>query len=177
MLTSAIRIFTGSVLLFCMLFMLHGCGYRFAADSGNRLAAGQTAWVEFPRNETLSMTAQTVLKRAIHEELHALRGIIPAGDPASARYRIDGAVQSYSTGAISYTALDQVREYRAYVTADFEVFEKGSSTSLWKGTLSATKDYPMNSDLFIQRQAEEEALLAASRDIAQRLVVSVEQKY
>ena len=48
---------------------------------------------------------------------------------------------------------------------------------LWKGVLSASKDYQANSDLALQRNAEESALDAAGRIIAQKFISASERSY
>jgi hypothetical protein len=78
---------------------------------------------------------------------------------------------------MSYTALDQVREFRVTVEVDLELFRKGETTPLWKGTLLGYQDYPANKDLALQRSAEEAALSAASHTLAQKFLMAVEQAY
>jgi len=160
-----------------VLLFISACGYHLAGTSSNRLAAGQSLWVSFIGIEIDSPSAQTVLRRSLLEECHALRGLFPSGDAASADLRIKGGLRSYSSRAMSYTALDQVREYRLTVEVDLELFRKGETTPLWKGTLQSYQDYPANKDLALQRSAEEAALAAASHILAQKFLMAVEQAY
>ena len=78
---------------------------------------------------------------------------------------------------MSYSALDQVTEYRLTIEADLEMFRKGKITPLWKGTLRSYQDYPANKDLALQRSAEEAAFAAASHILAQKFLMTVEQVY
>ena len=162
--------------LIVLLFM-SACGYHFAGSAANRLAAGQSLWVSFITIEIDSPSAQTVLRRALLEECHALRGLYPADRAANADLRMKGSLRSYTARAMSYTALDQVREYRLTVEVELELFRKGETTPLWKGTLQSYKDYPANKDLALQRSAEEAALAAASHILAQKFLMAVEQAY
>jgi len=41
-----------------MLFLLSGCGYRLAGSAENRLESGQSLWVPFIANESVSPTAR-----------------------------------------------------------------------------------------------------------------------
>jgi outer membrane lipopolysaccharide assembly protein LptE/RlpB len=159
------------------LLFMSACGYHFAGSAANRLAPGQSLWVSFIGVEINSPSAQTVLRRALLEECHALRGLHPSGDAASAGLRVKGGLRAYTTRAMSYTALDQVREYRLTVEADLELFRKGETTPLWKGTIQSYQDYPSNRDLALQRSAEEAALAAASHILAQKFLTAVEQAY
>jgi len=163
--------------LLVVLLFVSACGYHFAGSSINRLAPGQSLWVSFIAIEIDSPPAQTVLRRALLEECHALRGLYPADNAASADLRMKGSLRSYTAKAMSYTALDQVREYRLTLEADLELSRKGESTPLWKGTIRSYQDYPANSDLALQRSAEEAALAAASHTLARKFLMAVEQGY
>ena len=160
-----------------VLFFMSACGYHFAGSAGNRLAEGQSLWVSFIRVEIDSPSAQTVLRRALLEECHALRGLYPADSEATADLRMKGSLRSYAVRAMSYTSLDQVKEYRLTVQVDLELFRKGEATPVWKGTIQSYQDYPANTDLAQQRSAEEAALAAASHILARKFLMAVEQAY
>lgn len=160
-----------------MLMMLAGCGYRPAASGVNRLDSNHRLWVAFINNETVSATAQTVLRRALLEEAHRMRGIVPAGSFESSDLQVSGSLRSYSLGAVSYTALDRAREYRLTIEVDLELRSTVDKTLAWKGTLKASQDYPGNDDLALQHSAEEAALAAASRKLAQKFLTTLEQSY
>jgi outer membrane lipopolysaccharide assembly protein LptE/RlpB len=159
------------------MLMLTACGYRFSGASANKLASGQSLWVSFIAIESDSPSAQTVLRRSLLEESHALRGLYPAANEATADLRITGSLRSYTAQAVSYSALDLVKEYRLTIEVGLELFRKGETTPFWKGTLQSYQDYPANTDLALQRSAEGAALAAASRIIAQKLLTAVEQSY
>jgi outer membrane lipopolysaccharide assembly protein LptE/RlpB len=163
--------------LLIALLTLSACGYHFAGSTANRLAAGQSLWVSFIEIEIDSPSAQTVLRRALLEECHALRGLYPADSSATADLRMKGRLQSYAVRAMSYSALDQVKEYRLTVEVEIELFRKGETTPLWKGTIQSYQDYPANKDLALQRSSEEAALAAASHILAQKFLMAVEQAY
>jgi outer membrane lipopolysaccharide assembly protein LptE/RlpB len=173
---SSVRIRQIAAMFICM-FVVGGCGYRFAATSGNRLAAGQSIWVASIANTSSSMTAQTVIRRALYGESHALRGLHPSDSEASADLRLKGKLVSYSNTAVSYTALDQAKEYRLTISVELELTRKGDKVPLWKGVLQASQDYPVSTDLAQQRNAEEAAFESASRTLAQKFLTAVEQSY
>lgn len=178
-LTGLLR-FRAPILLLCALLglaLLAGCGYKFAGSAGNRLDSNHLLWVAFIANDTVSPSGQTVLRRALLDEAHALRGIAPAGSAAAADLLVSGALRSYGTTVVSYSALDRAREFRLNIEVELELKRKGESTPLWKGKLQASQDFPANDDLALQRNAEEEALAAASRKLARKFLTSVEQSY
>ncbi|NVN90538.1 MAG: hypothetical protein HXX11_08010 [Desulfuromonadales bacterium] len=160
-----------------VLLALAGCGYRPAASGANRLDSNHRLWVAFIANETTSSSAQTVLRRALLEEAHTMRGIVPAGSFESADLQVSGSLRSYSLGALSYTALDRAREYRLTIEVELELRSTVDKTLAWKGTLKAFQDYPANDDLALQHSAEEAALVAASRKLAQKFLTTLEQSY
>ncbi len=166
-----------TALLLCCLLFVAGCGYRFAGTAGNRIATDQSVWVAFIVNETISPTAQTVIRRALYEECHAMRGLYPADKEATAELIVRGKLTSYTLKAISYTAIDQAKEYRLLISVDLELHRKGETAPVWKGLSKASQDFPASTDLALQHNAEEAALEAASRTLARKFLVSVEQAY
>ena len=165
------------LLLLLLSLILAGCGYHLTSSSTQRLAAGQTLWVPFIGNESVSPTAQTVLRRALYDECHALRGLVAADSETTADLYMKGKLVSYSSSVISYSALDQAREYRLTLNVALELYRKGVAVPLWKGMLQASQNYPTNANLALQRNAEERALDAAARIIAQKFIQSTEQSY
>jgi outer membrane lipopolysaccharide assembly protein LptE/RlpB len=155
------------------LIALTACGYRFTGSGGTRLAAGQTMWVSFVD----SPSSQIVVRRALLEEAHALRGISAAGSAAEADLRVIGSVKGYSIKAMSYNPLDEVKEYRLSIDVELELTRRGESVPLWKGTIKSFQDYPANVNLALQRNAEQAALSAASHIMAQKFLTAVEQAY
>ena len=160
-----------------ILFLLAGCGYHVTGSDGNRLAPGQSLWVAFIANESISSSAQTVIRRALLEEGHTMRGLSPAGSQADSDLQVKGSLRSYSTREISYSAVDRVKEYRLTINVELELLRKGGGVPLWKGLLQSYQDYPASTNLALQRSAEEVALAAASRILAQKFLTAVEQSY
>lgn len=165
------------LLLLILVWTLTGCGYHLTNMSTQRLASGQTLWVPFIGNESVSPTAQTVLRRALYDEFHALRGVVAAKSESDADLHMKGKLISYATSIVSYTAVDQAREYRLTVNVELELYRTGDVAPLWKGVLQSSQIFPANTNLALQRNAEESALAAAAHVIAQKLIVSAEQTY
>lgn len=160
--------------------VLAGCGYHFTADSGTRLQAGQTVWVAYFDNRTVHGNASVALKRALFEQFEQQRGIPAAPSSERADLIVEGALKGYQTAAVSYSADDSAREYRLTIIVEATVKKRGSALGdrpLWKGTLTASQDYPVSTLLEMQRSSEDVALLAASRKLAQQLIWQAEQQY
>lgn len=174
---STCRRISSILLLGIVLLSMGACGYSFNSSGSQRLDAGQSLWVSFIGIEIDSPSAQTVLRRALLEESHALRSLRPAASEPSADLRVSGQLRSYSTRALSYSSIDQVRDYSLTIDVELTLYRKGETIPLWKGTLQGKQNYPANVDLAVQRSAEEAALAAASRIVAQKFIASVEQSY
>ncbi len=162
---------------FLLLLVIAGCGYRPVASAGGRLDSGRNIWVAFIANRSISSSAQTVLRRALLEEAHIMRGIAPAGSLESADLQVSGNLKSYILRPISYTSIDRAREYRLTIEVELELRSRSDKGLSWKGTLTAFHDYPANDDLALQHSAEEEALVAASHKLARQFLTTVEQSY
>jgi outer membrane lipopolysaccharide assembly protein LptE/RlpB len=163
--------------LLVMLLLVSACGYHFAGSAANSLESGQSLWVAFIRNETDSLSAQTVLRRALLEECHALRGLYPADSATTADLRMSGTLRTYIVGAVAYSAQDQVKQFRLTIEVDLELYRKGETVPAWKGTLQSFQEYPANNDLALQRSSEEAALAAAAHILARKFLMAVEQAY
>lgn len=160
--------------------LLAGCGYRFTADSGTRLPAGQKVWVAYFQNSTVHPNASVTVKRALFDQFAALRGVLPAHAAEEGDLLVEGVLTGYGAGVVSYTAADTAKEYRLTLAAEVTVRRKGEAKDakpFWKGTVSAWQDYPVSTSLELQRNSEDAALLAASRKLAQQVIWNLEQNY
>ena len=171
-----------SVLVRCLLLALllnivAGCGYHLTNSQAQRLGVAQKIWVPFFSNESISPTAQTVLRRAFYDELHSLRGMIPADSESRADLTMKARITSYSSQAVSYTALDQAREFKLSLEVELEISKSGRLVPIWKGKINALKQYPASRDLALQRNAEEQALDAVARIISHKFISAVEESY
>ncbi len=164
-------------MLVLLLTAVMGCGYHLTNTHSQRLGGSQKIWVPFFANESISPTAQTVLRRTFYEELHALRGLMPAGSEGSADLVMKARIISYSNKAVSYSSVDKAREFSLSLNVELEILRKGDVSPLWKGQLQGSKQYPANTNLALQRNAEEKALDGASRIIAHKFISALEESY
>ncbi len=162
--------------LILLVLFISSCGYSFS--STNSVVKPQDkVWVAFLTNETTSTSAQTLLRRAVLDELHTMRGVTQASSKEDADIVITGAVRGYGSGISAFDKLDQVREYRLNVSAEFEAKRKNETKPIWRGVISSTQDYPISDNLALQRNSEDEALRIVSKKIAVRLVSALENNY
>lgn len=166
-----------AIFLVVLSFAISGCGYRLTSASSNLLGSGQKLWVPFIANESISPTAQTVLRRAIYDECHAMRGLSASSGESSADLFLKGKLVSYSNRIASFSSQDRAAEYQLDIEVELELYRTGSDVPLWKGILHSSRTYPVNSNLALQRNSEEKALESAARSVAQKLILAVEQSY
>lgn len=165
-------------LMLVLLLNAAGCGYHLTkSEPSLRLGTSQNIWVPFFSNESVSPTAQTVLRRAFYEEFHALRGLTPAGSEENADLAMKARIISYSSRAVSYNTFDHVREFSLVLNVELEISRKGEVAPLWKGQIQGEKQYPASMDLALQHNAEEQALDAAARIVAQKFISALEESY
>lgn len=165
---------------FVMVLSISSCGYRFTADGGSRLTAGQKVWVAYFKNSTVFPNASVVLKRAIFDQFAAMRGITPAGSKGDGDIQVEGILTGYGASAASYTSTDTVKEYRLVISANVIVRKKSADLKakpIWSGSVSAWQDYPVSSTIEMQRNSEDAALAAASRKLAEQIIWNMEQVY
>lgn len=165
------------LILVVLLNATFGCGYTLTSHPTKQLGAAQTVWVPFFSNESISPSAQTILRRAFYEEFHALRGLKPAESQASADLVMKAKIVSYASRAVSYSSIDQAREFSLNINVELEVSRRGQTQPFWKGQIQGSKQYPANINLALQQNAEEGALEGASRIIAHKFISSLEESY
>ena len=175
------RSFTCCLALAASLF-LNGCGYHLAGGGGTAsLIAGKTVAIPMWRNGSYRPNLEAVLTGSLINEFALRSGGLVVAEEA-AELTLTGTILSYVTTAVSYTAADQIREYRATMTVDAVLAERRSQKVLWKGKLVASQDYPttVNSvpqHIALQQNSEEAALREISRKLAQLLYQKVTENF
>lgn len=162
-----------SLLLLLGASLLSGCGYRVAGMK--RDIAGKTVEISIFANKSYRPNIEATLTDMIIDEFvkREERRLVESGGELV----VSGAVLSYGTTAVSYTATDTVKEYRAAVTADVVLRRKETGQVQWKGTLSATQDFPANDDLVLQQNSEDTAIREICRKLARDLYLHLVEDF
>ena len=162
---------------------LGGCGYHLTGEAQTpSLLAGKTIAIPMWSSKSYRPNLEAILTGCLVDEF-ALRsgGMVAAED--AAELLLTGTIVTYVTTPVSYTAADQVREYRATMTVDATLAEKRSQKVLWKGILSASQDYQAINDptlqnrIALQQNSEDAALREISRKIAQQLFQKMSENF
>jgi outer membrane lipopolysaccharide assembly protein LptE/RlpB len=160
-----------------LLLLLGGCGYRSVDWQGRDfVAAGKKIAVPLFANKTYRPYLESIVTQAVVRELARQTGgeVVPSD---RAELLLTGAVLSSATVPIAYTASDTVREYRAALTIEATLVEKKSGSVLWKGELTASQDYPTNTDLALQQNNETAAFLEIGRKLADDLSRKISEEF
>ena len=174
--TVSVSIWLAAVLL------LGGCGYRHSGMSGLPPAvAGKRITVAIFANRGYRANMGAILAGSLIDEFARRTGGLVVAEK-NADLKLDGTILTYTTTAISYTAADTVKEYRATVTAECSLTERGSGKVVWKGTVTQWQDYPVNtavtppqnSDaIALQQNSEDAAIREISRKIARQIYQNI----
>ena len=163
--------------------LLTGCGYHLSATSGLPPAmVGKKIAIPVFINKSYRANVGAILTGSLVDEF-ARRSGGKVTSEESADLVLTGTVLSYATSAVSYTAADTVKEYRAVMTVESTLTEKGTRKVIWKGTLSWSQDYPANTTftlqqgsvdtIALQQNSEETAIRELCKKIALQLYQNV----
>lgn len=150
--------------------LLSGCGYRIVGIGG-QLPGGFTR-VEVPVFE--NRTARTDIGRVLTEQfikqlLGAAKVQVVRGEEAQAVIR--GVVTGYKRDPITFDAKQRPLENRLTVVMDVLLATRGSEQVLFsEKAVTVRQDFPVGDDLQESDRSEQEALVAASELMSQKLV-------
>ncbi|MBU1936201.1 hypothetical protein KKG05_02300 [bacterium] len=155
-----------SVVLAMSTFIL-GCGnYSFTgAVAGDiksisiPLFANQTA--EFGIQETITDALITGFQR---------EGILKIVDESRADAILHGTILRINDTPNTYTADEQVSEYRFDITCEIALEKTGTGEDLWKENFSTWGNYPYTGSLADRQTGIDEALRKLTEDILNRIV-------
>lgn len=153
--------------------VVSGCGYHVAR--ADRELAGKTVEIAIFANKSFRPNIEAAIADLLVDEFVRREGksVVETGGDAV----IGGTILSYGTTAISYTAADTVKEYRATITTEVVVRKRETGQILWKGTLSATQDFPANDDLVLQQNSEDTAIREICRKLARDVYLHFVQDF
>ena len=164
--------FFSALLLLCL---LGGCGYH-AVVARDPISGANGVNVVMFANKCYRSGVEAVLARDLVDEL-ALRtgGRVLSGDQA--KLELTGAVLSYTTGAVSYTSLDAIREYNLSIKVEAALRDHQTQKVLWKGELTEEQVFPVNANLALQLNSEEAAVAKICRRLSEDIWQKVGERF
>jgi hypothetical protein len=161
-----------ALLLLCL---LGGCGYHPVVRRDPISGANGVNVIMFA-NKIFRPGVEAVLARDLVDEL-ALRtgGRVFSGDQA--QLELTGTVLSYTSQAVSYNALDEIREYRLSIKVESVLRERQTQKVLWKGELTESQVYPVNTTLAFQFNSEEAAVAKVCRRLSEDIWQKIGERF
>jgi hypothetical protein len=146
------------------------CGYRPVVARGP-LAAANGVNVTLFANKSYRAGVEAVLARDLVDEFALRTGgkVLPADQ---AQLELTGVIVSYAYLPVSYTALNNIQEYKTVIGVQATLREQQSKKVLWKGDLTEEQSFPVSANLALQQNAEE----AAAAKVCRRLSEEIWQK-
>lgn len=155
------------------LLLLAGCGYHFPGHDGGHLAAyGESITIPIFANKTQKANLEILLANELLDEFHRKRGI-KVLDAEGGDLQLSGTITSYGTAAVSYSAIDTVKEYRATMVVEAVLKSNKDGKVIWKGTVSRSQDFPANTDIALQRNSEDAAIREILAKVTQELYLNM----
>ena len=138
-------------LLIPAVISLSGCGYRLTSNPAfSSVITGKKVAIPVFTNKSYRANVGAVLAGSLVDEFAWRSGGKVVGEH-EAELVLTGTVLSYVSDAISYSANDTVKEYRATITVEATLTEKKTDKVVWKGVLSWSQVYPVNTDYDLQQ--------------------------
>jgi len=168
--------------LFIVSSLLAGCGYHLTGANDPSLITGKTIAIPVWRSNVFRPFLETDMTESLLKEFSIRSGGMVVAEE-NADLVLTGTIQSYGSGAVSFTAADQIREYRATITVDSTLTERRSQKVLWKGIVSSSQDYPASIDLTapnriaLQQNSEEAAIREICRKLAEQIYLKVTESF
>lgn len=158
------------------MLVVTGCGYHVMRPArGGAGLEGKTLEVSVFANRSFRPNIEATLTDIIVDELTKREGarIVESGGDLV----LSGTVLGYGTLAVSYTATDAVKEYRASVVAEVALRKSDTGQVVWKGVLTSTQDFPAQDDLVFQQNSEDAAIREICRKMAREVYIHLTEDF
>ena len=164
-------------LLPVLFILLGGCGYHLSGTSTfSPAVAGKKIAIPIFVNKSYRSNVGAVVTVSLVDEFARRTGGKVVSE-AAADLLLTGTVVNYATSAVSYTAQDKVKEYRAVLLVAAALAERQTGKVIWKGDVSFGQDYPVNPDIALQQNSEDAAIREISRKIAQQIYQNISEGF
>lgn len=159
------------------LLLIAGCGYHFPGRDGGTLAGyGESITIPIFANKTQKANLEILLANELLDEFHRKRGV-KVLDDGGGDLHLGGTITSYGTSAVSYSASDTVKEYRATMAVEALLKSNRDGKVIWKGTVFRSQDFPANIDIALQRNSEDAAIRDILGKVAQELYLKISEDF
>ena len=163
-------------LLTVLVLLLAACGYH-PVGQGRFPDGVRTIQVSLFENRTYEPLLEDIVTNQVIEEFSRRRPLRVVSRENKADARLEGAVTGFQVSAISYDQDDRIGQFRATVAIEAALRSFDDGRVLWKGRLSWSQDYPINTDKSVQEDSEAAAVRLIAGRLAQNLYYRMQQNF
>lgn len=147
-------------------WFMSGCGYHLPGR-GNAIPEDvQKIFIALLDNRTTQPFIENILTSEVRDQFTRRPGFEVVSERNKADAVIIGNIIRYDIGAISYDENDNIREYRAVMTAEFRFERVDGSEVLWQGNVTWDEEFMALKDRALQLNNETEAQETLSSRLA-----------
>lgn len=150
-------------------WLLSGCGYHLPGRGDAIPADVQKIFIALLENRTTQPFIENTLTSEVRDQFTRRPGFEVVSERDKADAVITGAIIRYTTSAIAYDEKDNIREYRAVMTAEFRFERIDGSEVLWQGNVTWDEEFMADKDRALQLNYETEAQETLSSRLASEL--------
>ncbi|MDY0184660.1 MAG: LptE family protein [Desulfuromonadaceae bacterium] len=146
-------------------WLLSGCGYHLPGRGDAIPADIHKIYVAVLGNRTTQPFIENMLTSDVRDQFTRRPSFEVVGDRKKADAVITGTITRYNIDAVAYDEKDNIREYRAVMTAEFRFERTDGSEVLWQGNVTWDEEFMAQNDRALQYNNE----TAAQKTLSSRL--------
>jgi len=159
-----------------LLLTLQGCGYHLAGTRNSLPPHIHSVAIPVFKNNSSEPELHRDLTNTVRQSFIADGRLRVTGND-KADLLMKGRLNHYVLRSASFDADDLISEYWVELTVDVEVTDRVQNKPFMKQTLKTKWDFRANSDVVLSEAARQAALQNAYRDLGNRLVSLVVDKF
>ena len=138
-------------------WLMSGCGYHLPGRGSALPDDIEKIYVEVLGNRTTEPFIENKLTTEVRDRFARRPRFEIVSDRSRADAVLSGNITHYSARAVAYDENDDIREYRAAMTAEFRFERPDGSELFWKGSVSWDEEFMAHEDRARQDNYETEA--------------------
>ncbi|MGC9518346.1 MAG: LPS assembly lipoprotein LptE [Desulfuromonadaceae bacterium] len=155
-------------------WLVSACGYHLPGRGDAIPADVEKIFVEVLVNRTAEPFIENRLTSEVRDQFARRPGFEVVSERSKADAVISGTITRYHASAVAYDEDDDIKEYRAAMTADFRFERTDGSEVLWQGNVSWDEEFMAHDDRAQQdnneTEAQEELTFRLATELFNRIV-------
>lgn len=145
------------VMLSLCVWCAGGCGYHLPGRGDAIPADVEKVFVEVLINRTTQPFIENKLTSEVRDQFSRRPGFEVVSERSKSDAVISGTITQYSKRAVAYDQNDDIKEYRAAMTAEFRFERTDGSEVFWQGDVRWDEEFMAHDDRAQQDNNETEA--------------------